>query len=67
MGKMEIPAEASAVTKATVKSGLGYPNDRSEESAMPVGWNAHEPLLRQDVVRVEEFGSESDVSRETSG
>lgn len=64
---MDIPAESSAVTRATVKAGLGYPNDRKEESSAPVGWNAHETLLQQQVTRVAEFGAESDVSRETSG
>ena len=32
------PAEASAETQATVREGLGYPNDRKETSKEPTGW-----------------------------
>jgi hypothetical protein len=32
------PAETSADTQATVREGLGYPNDRKETSAEPTGW-----------------------------
>ncbi len=31
-------AEQTAVTKATVVSGLGYPSDRKETSPEPTGW-----------------------------
>jgi hypothetical protein len=35
----EIPeAEKSSVTKATVVTGLGYPNGRDEVSPEPTGW-----------------------------
>jgi hypothetical protein len=34
----EQPAEATAVTKASVVSGLGFPNGREESSPQPTGW-----------------------------
>jgi hypothetical protein len=34
----EQPSEATAVTKATVVKGLGYPNARLESSPHPTGW-----------------------------
>jgi hypothetical protein len=35
----EIPeAEKTSVTKATVVTGLGYPNGREETSPEPTGW-----------------------------
>jgi hypothetical protein len=36
--KTQSSAENSAVTPATVKPGLGYPNDRVEQSPTPIGW-----------------------------
>lgn len=35
---LDQPAEATAETKATVREGLGYPNDRKETSPEPTGW-----------------------------
>lgn len=63
---MSIEAEKTAVTKATVAPGLGYPNHRQEESSEPVGWNALQTLTAGEVSEVKAFPSESDVSRETS-
>ena len=48
------PAEATAETQATVREGLGYPNDRRETSAEPTGWQG------LDTANIEH------VSRETS-
>ncbi len=31
-------AETSATTPPTVKPGMGYPNNREEESPTPIGW-----------------------------
>jgi hypothetical protein len=53
--KQPIEAEATAVTKATVVSGLGYPNGRNEQSPSPTGWQT--PT---------EAGTVTNVSRETS-
>ena len=50
-------AEATAVTKATVVSGLGYPNGREETSPSPVGWQTQ---------TAETTIIEKQVSRETS-
>ena len=50
-------AEATAVTKATVVGGLGYPNGREETSPSPVGW---QPQSTEMTV------IEKQVSRETS-
>jgi hypothetical protein len=49
------PAEATSVTEPSVKSGMGYPNHREEESPTPIGWQG----LDQTDLRI--------VSRETSG
>lgn len=35
----EQPADLSASTSATVKPGMGYPNDRVEISPTPIGWH----------------------------
>ena len=51
----QIAAEATAVTKATVLPGLGYPADRVETSSAPTGWQ-HSVLS----------GEFTNVSRETS-
>jgi hypothetical protein len=51
----QIVAEATAVTKATVVPGLGYPADRLEVSPSPTGWQ-HSVLS----------GEFTNVSRETS-
>ena len=48
------PAEATAVTKPTVTPGLGYPNNRLEESPEQIGW--------QGITK----GEIDHVSRETS-
>lgn len=50
----EQPAEATAITKPSVVSGLGYPNGREESSPHPTGW-----LVDNSEV--------TKVSRETSG
>ena len=50
-------AEATAVTKPTVVSGLGYPNGRDETSPSPTGWQAQ---------TTETTIIEKQVSRETS-
>jgi hypothetical protein len=47
-------AESSAVTPASVKPGLGYPNDRVEQSTTPIGWHG---LDNEEI---------DNVSRETS-
>lgn len=57
--KQSIEAEATAVTKATVVSGLGYPNGRDESSPTPTGWQ--EPTELGSVTHIA-----SNVSRETS-
>ena len=46
--------EKDAATKPTVKPGMGYPNDRVEQSATPIGWHG------LDTENIE------NVSRETS-
>jgi hypothetical protein len=51
----QIAAEATAVTKATVAPGLGYPAHRIETSPAPTGWQ-HSVLS----------GEFTNVSRETS-
>lgn len=43
------PAEESAVTPATVKPGMGYPNHREEESPSPIGW---QPLNTEGIEHV---------------
>lgn len=50
-------AEATAVTKSTVVSGLGYPNGRDETSPSPTGWQSKS---------TETTIIEKQVSRETS-
>ena len=52
----QTPAEDSAVTPATVVSGLGYPNGREENSPEPTGWQAQ----TEEIDRIEKR-----VSRET--
>jgi hypothetical protein len=47
-------AETSATTPPTVKPGMGYPNNREEESPTPIGWQG---LNTKDLTH---------VSRETS-
>lgn len=47
-------AEKTAVTPPTVKSGMGYPNNREETSPTPIGWQG---LDTKDIAH---------VSRETS-
>ena len=47
--------EKEVDTKPTVKPGLGYPNDRVEQSPTPIGWQG------LDTENIEH------VSRETSG
>lgn len=47
--------EQEAQTVATVKPGLGYPNDRVELSLTPIGWQG---LDVEDILH---------VSRETNG
>lgn len=51
----KVEAELTAVTPASVVSGLGYPADRKEESPNPTGW--------QHTVAT---GTVTNVSRETS-
>lgn len=51
----QIESEVTAVTKATVAPGLGYPADRVEISPEPTGWQ-HSILS----------GEFTNVSRETS-
>lgn len=51
---MNQPADETAITQPTVVPGMGYPNNREEESPTPIGW------LGLDLGEVEH------VSRETS-
>ncbi len=51
---LDQPAELSAQTPATVREGLGYPNDRKARSPEPTGWQG------LDTTNIEH------VSRETS-
>ncbi len=51
----QVPAEVTAITKATVVPGLGYPAGRFEVSPAPTGWQ-HSVLS----------GEFTNVSRETS-
>lgn len=46
--------EKDVATKPTVKPGMGYPNDRVEQSPTPIGWHG------LDTENIE------NVSRETS-
>lgn len=50
------PAESSAVTQPTVKPGMGYPNDRVEQSPTPIGWQG---LGEEEVTHVSRETSES--------
>ena len=50
-------SESSAVSKASVVSGLGYPNGRDEQSPSPTGWQA----TTEEITSIEK-----QVSRETS-
>ncbi|MTA31070.1 MAG: hypothetical protein F2536_04365 [Actinobacteria bacterium] len=52
---MNQPADESAVTRPTVVSGMGYPNNREEVSPTPIGWQG----LENDHL--------TNVSRETLG
>jgi len=56
---MDQPAEESAVTKPTVVSGMGYPNNREEVSPTPIGWQG---LDNKDLTNVsrETLGDEND-------
>ena len=45
------PAEASAETQATVREGLGYPNDRNETSKEPTGWQGLDTANLEHVSR----------------
>lgn len=47
--------EREVQTQATVKPGLGYPNDRVEQSPSEIGWQG---LVVENI---------TNVSRETSG
>jgi hypothetical protein len=53
----ERPAAASAVTPATVKAGLGYPNDRVEESPTPIGWQGFDTDNFENVSRETSSGN----------
>lgn len=44
-------AEDTAVTPPTVTLGLGYPNDRSEQSPTPLGWHGLENENFENVSR----------------
>jgi hypothetical protein len=50
-------AELSAITPATVKPGLGYPNDRVEESPTPTGWQGLDTENLEHVSRETSNGS----------
>ena len=45
------PAEATAETQATVREGLGYPNDRKETSEEPTGWQGLDTTNLEHVSR----------------
>ncbi len=49
------PADEPALTKPTVVSGMGYPNNREEVSPTPIGWQG---LNNENL---------TNVSRETLG
>lgn len=57
--KQPIEAEATAVTKASVVAGMGFPADRVEVSPAPTGWQV--PTEPGSVTQIP-----SNVSRETS-
>lgn len=52
---MNLEHEKDVQTPATVKPGMGYPNDRVETSPTPIGWQGSQS---EDI---------ENVSRETSG
>ena len=52
-------ADDSAVTKPTVVSGMGYPNNREEVSPTPIGWQGLENDNLTNVSR-ETLGAEDD-------
>ena len=56
---MNQPADDSAVTKSTVVSGMGYPNNREEVSPTPIGWQGLENDNLTNVSR-ETLGAEDD-------
>jgi hypothetical protein len=35
---MNQPADETAITKPSVVQGMGYPNNRQENSPTPIGW-----------------------------
>jgi len=45
------PAESTAETQATVREGLGYPNDRKEISEEPTGWQGLDTTNLEHVSR----------------
>lgn len=55
---MNQPADESAVTKPTVVSGMGYPNNREEVSPSPIGWQGLK--TRIDECSRETLGDEND-------
>lgn len=56
---MNQPADESAVTKPTVVSGMGYPNNREEVSLTPIGWQGLDNENLTNVSR-ETLGVEDD-------
>lgn len=52
----EQPADLNASTPATVKPGMGYPNDRLEEAPTPIGWHG---LNQTNLTHVSRETSES--------
>lgn len=56
---MNQPADESAVTKPTVVSGMGYPNNREEVSLTPIGWQGLDNENLTNVSR-ETLGVEND-------
>ncbi len=56
---MNQPADDSAVTKPTVVSGMGYPNNREEVSPTQIGWQGLENDNLTNVSR-ETLGAEDD-------
>lgn len=53
----EQPADQSATTSATVKPGMGYPNNRVETSPTPIGWHG---LNQTNLTHVSRETSESE-------
>ncbi len=56
---MNQPADDSAITKPTVVSGMGYPNNREEVSPTQIGWQGLENDNLTNVSR-ETLGAEDD-------